>query len=150
MLQKALVVVDVQNDFIFGILGSEQAREALTHIRNKIETRRNEGYRIIFTRDTHDTDYLETQEGKKLPLIHCVRGTDGWQIVDGLFQDTDVIVDKNTFGSIEVADYQLSDLDTEAGEVELVGVCTDICVVANAVLLKTAFPEAVVKVDPAV
>ena len=141
-MKKLLIVIDMQNDFIYGSLGTGEARAVLPYVKAKIEEYRKAGQEIVFTRDTHDSHYLETQEGKNLPVPHCIRGTDGWQIVKGLHLDEPVF-DKPTFGSSKLADF------VKAGcydEVALLGVCTDICVLSNAVLVKTACPEMSVKV----
>ncbi len=102
---------------------------------------------VIFTRDTHGADYLSTQEGKKLPVEHCIKDTAGWQICDELLPYVSKVIDKPTFGSIELIHYLGAKGDVT--EVELCGLCTDICVISNAMLVKAAFPEAVVTVDSA-
>ena len=141
-MKKLLIVVDMQNDFVFGSLGTAEARAILPAVRDLVEQWRAAGEEIVFTRDTHGKDYLSTQEGKKLPVPHCEEGTNGWQIVEGLHKGERVF-DKPVFGSEELVAY------VRAGgynEITLVGVCTDICVLSNAVLVKTACPEAAIRV----
>lgn len=148
-MSKCLVVIDFQNDFVDGSLGSEQAIAIADNVRKKIETRRQEGYDIIFTLDTHGPDYLQTNEGRHLPVEHCIRGTYGHDLypcVAQVREETDYIIEKPSFGSIELFTYLQSH---PYDEIELVGVATDICVLSNAVLAKTAQPEANVKADAA-
>lgn len=140
MSQKTLIVVDMQNDFVTGSLGTKEAAAIVPAIRIKIAGYQKNGDRIIFTRDTHDENYLETSEGKHLPVVHCIRGTKGWEIIDELQTEGCRIIDKKTFGYLDWRDVQLK-------EVELVGVCTDICVVSNALIIKAAYPEMTVTVD---
>lgn len=142
-MQKTLIVVDAQNDFITGTLGSEQAQEVLINIKKKIEECRKEGYRIIFTMDTHDGDYFETIEGKNLPVIHCRFTFDGWKLADGLYQDGDEIVYKHTFGTLAWKD--MTGLDLE--NIEVVGYCTNICVINNVFILKSLSEYANITVD---
>lgn len=141
-MEKYLIVVDFQNDFVTGALGTKEARAIEPYVREKIEQRRKEGYDVIFTRDTHFNDYLETQEGKKLPVPHCIYRTEGWKIVDGLVQPDDDIVNKLTFGY-----YDWSRKLNDCSEIELIGLCTDICIISNALILKAQFPEVPIKVD---
>lgn len=142
-MSKVLIVVDMQNDFVSGSLGSPEAQEILGNIQNKIAKYRKNGDRIIFTQDTHHEDYLDTQEGRCLPVTHCIYGTNGWEIADGLGTEGCDFVQKPTFG---YPDWEKEGLGN-ADEIELVGVCTDICVVTNALLLKTFFPEMKITVD---
>ena len=102
--------------------------------------------KVIFTRDTHFEDYMNTQEGKNLPVPHCIKDTDGWQICDELKPYADVIIDKLTFGSIELPDF-IKSFNEPIEKIELCGLCTDICVISNAVVLKAAFPEVPIAVD---
>lgn len=152
---KALIVVDMQNDFIDGALGTEEAVAIVPAVKEKIGSYRAAGHTVIFTRDTHGGDYLKTQEGRRLPVPHCIRGTAGWEISSKLDTEGSIIIDKPTFGSCELAD-RLAEMD-EAGDgadgtklesVELVGLCTDICVISNAMLIKARLPEVPVAVDP--
>ncbi|MCC8151589.1 MAG: cysteine hydrolase [Lachnospiraceae bacterium] len=142
---KLLVVVDMQKDFVDGALGTAEAVSIVPKVRDKILKCRAEGWTVVFTRDTHTEGYLETQEGKNLPVIHCVKGTPGWEIVSELPVEDSRIFDKVTFGSMELAQYAagLSTLE----EVQLIGLCTDICVISNALLLKAALPEVPISVD---
>ena len=141
-MRKLFVVVDMQNDFVYGSLGSNEARAIVPTVRRLVDEWRSAGAEIVFTRDTHGEDYFSTQEGQKLPVAHCQKGTEGWQIIDGLHQGERVF-DKPVFGSEELCAY------VRAGdykEITMIGVCTDICVLSNAVLIKTACPSAVVRV----
>ena len=140
---RFLIVVDMQFDFIKGSLGSKSAEDIVPYVAQKVKT--FDG-KVIFTRDTHFGDYIKTQEGRKLPVEHCVKGTDGWQICDELKPYADTVVDKITFGSIELPDI-LKSYGEEIESIELCGLCTDICVISNAMILKAAFPEAKITVD---
>lgn len=137
--KKLLVVVDMQNDFIGGALGTQEAQSILPAVRARIADARKEGEEVAFTRDTHGEEYLSTQEGKNLPVPHCIAGTAGHEIAAGLCLAGERVFDKPAFGSIELAAYV-----KEGGfaAVELVGVCTDICVISNALLIKAFCPEA--------
>ena len=139
-MKKALIVVDMQKDFIDGALGTKEAVAIVDNVKRKIATYQANGDEVIYTRDTHQTDYLSTNEGNYLPVPHCIEGTDGWQIYEGLPTDGAIIVDKPTFGYLDWAKYKFE-------EVELVGLCTDICVVSNALILKATYPEIKVTVD---
>lgn len=146
---KFLIVVDMQNDFIDGALGSKEASAILPAVKAKIE-----GFdgRVIFTRDTHEADYLSTQEGRNLPVEHCIKGTDGWQINTELEAlRSEEPVDKPTFGSVALAQL-LKAYDTHEEKIEsvtLIGLCTDICVISNAMLIKAFLPETPITVDAA-
>ena len=137
---KILVVVDMQNDFIDGALGTPEAVKIVPYVKEQIE--RFDG-KVLFTRDTHFSDYMDTQEGKKLPVPHCIENTFGWEVREGLAEADDVIIDKPTFGSTELQQHVV-----EMGytDVELIGLCTDICVISNAMLIKAALPECNVSV----
>lgn len=144
---KVLVVVDMQNDFVTGPLGTKEAVEIIPNIKERIEKYKNDYSLILFTRDTHYSDYLDTLEGKKLPIKHCLYETPGWCIVDELypFSHSDRIVNKLTFGSTELPD-RILDWGRDIGErklesIELCGVCTDICVVSNALLLRANYTQ---------
>lgn len=139
-MKKTLIVVDMQNDFIDMALGTKEAKAIVPKVKAKIEEYIKNGYEVIYTRDTHNEDYLDTPEGKKLPVKHCIKGTKGWEIAPGLYQDGCKIIDKPNFGWPHWKNEDLCD-------VELVGLCTDICVVSNALIIKATFPEANVKVD---
>lgn len=142
---KLLVVVDMQNDFIDGALGSAQAQAVVEPVWKKIELWRAQGGQVIFTRDTHDEHYMQSQEGRKLPVEHCIKGTHGWQICDRLTVGDSLVVDKPTFGSVELA-HRVAKMEG-VEEVQLVGVCTDICVISNAMVLKAAMPEMPISVS---
>lgn len=151
--KKLLIVVDYQNDFTVGSLGCPQAAAIEDTVAAKIEEYRamGENAQIIFTMDTHDKDYLHTQEGRNLPIEHCIKGFDGWQLygkVAVLKSDSDLVFSKPTFGSLELADY-LRDKGDEYESVELAGVVTNICVISNMVLAKAAMPEVPIYVDAA-
>lgn len=140
---KYLIVVDMQKDFITGSLGSKHAEEIVPRVARKI----NEfDGKVIFTRDTHFADYLKTQEGKNLPVEHCIKDTDGWQICDELKPYVNEVVDKITFGSVDLPKI-LENYGEEIEEIELCGLCTDICVISNAMILKASFPETKITVD---
>ena len=139
-MKKTLIVVDMQNDFVDMALGTSEAVAIVPKVKEKIQEYVNNGDRIIFTRDTHLENYLETAEGQKLPVPHCIKGSQGWQIADGLYVEGCKIIDKPNFGWPNWKEENLQD-------VELVGLCTDICVVSNALIIKAAFPESNVCVD---
>ena len=137
---KTLIVVDMQNDFIDGSLGTKEAQAIVPNVKKKIQEYQNRGDEIIFTRDTHQSDYLDTPEGKKLPVVHCIEGTEGWQIADGLEVEGCTYIDKPTFGWTHWNERTFQ-------EIEMVGLCTDICVVSNALILKATFPSVEITVD---
>ena len=139
---KTLIVVDVQNDFVNGSLGSEEAQAIIPNMKKKIEEYYNRGDQIIFTRDTHYDDYLNTQEGRKLPVKHCIYGSKGWKIVDGLEVPNCSYIEKYNFGTI-----RWLNVDEIEGDIELIGLTTDICVISNALILKATFPETEITVD---
>lgn len=139
-MKKTLIVVDMQNDFIDMALGTKEARAIVPSVKQKIEEYVKNGDEIIYTRDTHGSDYLSTPEGKKLPVKHCIKGTKGWEIADGLYVEGCKIIDKPNFG--------WQNWNDESFEtVEIVGLCTDICVVSNAIIIKTLFPDVDITVD---
>jgi nicotinamidase-related amidase len=151
---KILVVVDMQKDFVDGSLGTKEALEIVPKVVKKIN---NYDGIVIATRDTHPDYYLDTSEGKKLPVVHCIENTAGWEIYpevmnslknNNLFSG---VIDKPTFGSLELVDF-VSTMIQEYGEenieeIELIGLCTDICVISNALLLKTNFYEIPISID---
>lgn len=146
-MKKILVVVDYQNDFVDGSLGFPKAVSLESKIAEKIEEYRKTGGEVAFTFDTHEKNYLNTQEGKKLPVPHCLRGTEGWKLhkkIASARTDSDRCFEKGTFGSLKLAEY-LSQNDYDS--VELVGLVSNICVLSNAVLAKAALPEAEILVD---
>ncbi len=140
---KYLIVVDMQNDFITGSLGSEFAKAIVPNVVEKVK---NFDGKVIFTRDTHFADYMQTLEGINLPVEHCIKDTDGWQICNELKPYVNEIVDKITFGSVELPEI-LCNYDEEIEKIELCGLCTDICVISNAMILKATFPEVKISVD---
>lgn len=143
---KILVVVDMQNDFITGALGSPEAQAVVPRVAEKI--RSFEG-RVLFTRDTHGENYLETAEGRRLPVPHCIRGTEGWSLhpqLEALRRERPI--DKPAFGSVELGEaLRAADREEKIESVTLVGLCTDICVISNALLLKAYLPEAEIVVE---
>lgn len=149
VMEKCLVVVDYQKDFVDGSLGFPGARETGSRIAQRIRTAREQNEEVIFTKDTHNESYLTTHEGKRLPVRHCLRNTPGWEIagpVAALVRDDDLVLEKETFGSAQLFDYLRS---KKYSEVEVCGLVTDICVAANAVLARTALPQADIIVDAA-
>ncbi len=147
-MKQVLAVIDMQVDFVNGSLGTEEAEGIVSAVADKILNWKGPVYA---TRDTHETDYLETQEGRNLPVAHCIRSTPGWEIVpevaEALKEKNAIIIDKPTFGSLILAE-QLKELNQkEPISIELVGLCTDICVVSNALLLKANMPETAISVD---
>jgi len=148
-MKNVLVVVDMQNDFIDGSLGTAEAVEIVPRVAEKI--RGFEGA-VIFTRDTHAPEYLQTQEGRNLPVEHCIKGSHGWQIRDELssIRPNAVVLDKPTFGSPELGRLLLElQRGEDIGEITLIGLCTDICVISNALLIKAFLPETPITVDAA-
>lgn len=147
-MQDILIVVDMQNDFISGALGTAEAQAIVPKVVEKVK-----GFtgRVIFTRDTHFENYLSTQEGRNLPVPHCIKGSDGWQICAELAPlCTESPVDKPTFGSYTLAELlATANIREPIGSITLVGLCTDICVIANAMVIKAFLPEVTVKVDAA-
>ena len=139
---KTLIVIDMQHDFIDGSLGTKEAQAIVPAVAAKIKEYKAAGAQIIFTRDTHHENYLDTAEGKKLPVVHCIEGTQGWEISSALDTEGCEIIDKPSFGYTGWTNYDFT-------EIELIGLCTDICVVSNALILKALFPEVPVRVDSA-
>lgn len=143
-MKKLLIVIDMQNDFITGSLGSRAAAAIIPAVDKKIGEYRKNSDDIIFTRDTHSENYSETLEGKFLPVPHCIEGTKGHLIANDFDTDGCRILDKPNFGSLELAQFAAQG---EYDEIELCGVCTDICVVSNALILKAKLPETIITVD---
>ena len=145
-MRRILVVVDMQKDFIDGSLGTAEAQDIVDNVVSVMLQYSPED--ILATRDTHLENYLETQEGRNLPVVHCVRGTPGWELDSRIQQALRgaEIVDKPTFGSTVLANMLAQIAEQEEIEVTLVGLCTDICVVSNALLIKAFLPEVPVKV----
>ena len=148
-MRKILVVVDMQNDFIDGSLGTKGALAIVENVKDKIRSYRAED--IIVTMDTHTEDYMNTQEGRNLPVVHCVRGTNGWAIREDIADllEGAAVYEKPTFGSTQLAADLKALSEKEEIELELIGLCTDICVVSNALLLKASMPEVKISVDSA-
>ena len=147
-MKKFLVVVDMQKDFVDGALGSREAVAIVPAVVKKIESFDGE---IFVTYDTHFENYMQTNEGKHLPVPHCIKGTDGWQlnndVENALSGKKFTKVEKNTFGSVDLPKLIEQAADGDDFAVELIGLCTDICVVSNALLIKATFPEAPIAVD---
>ena len=141
---KVLVVVDMQNDFISGSLGTNEALLIVDNVISKIKKYEKNKDVILFTKDTHDYNYLNTVEGNKLPVIHCVKNTNGWEIPKEILRNHTMIFEKETFGSTSLIDYLKT---VEFDEIELIGICTDICVISNAMLIKANFPNKKIMVD---
>ena len=151
MVKNILIVVDMQNDFIDGTLGTSEAKMIVPNVVNKIHSYIKDDDIIIATRDTHNKDYLFTEEGKNLPVEHCIKGTKGHElnteVLDSLKEDC-VIIDKPTFGSFELG-LKLKELDElfDIENIEVIGLCTDICVISNAIIAKSVLPNVHIKVD---
>lgn len=159
-MAKYLILVDYQNDFVEGPLGTAHAQRIYPNIKQKLLERIAQGWQVIFTYDTHDENYSNTAEGKKLPIKHCIEGTKGWEIYGNLLEDVKtayeqknesveppeytmpLTIKKSTFGYTEWK-YLIPDAD----EIEIIGVCTEICVISNALILKAQFPEIPIRVD---
>lgn len=148
---KLLVVVDMQFDFVLGSLGTEEAKAIVPAVVAKVQEYQANGDLVIFTRDTHHENYLETFEGKNLPVVHCVKDTEGWEIIPELQDYVTVsrtIIDKPTFGSLDLAEIIRPMIESgEVDAIELCGLCTDICVISNALLLRANFYETPISVD---
>ena len=149
MSKKALIVIDMQKDFIDGSLGTKEAVGIVDNVKEKIEEYLKNGDEVIFTRDTHQENYMDTNEGRHLPVIHCIEETEGWEIrpelIDAVKKSGSgnvTIINKPSFGYTGWGDFEFE-------EIELVGLCTDICVVSNALILKALFPEIKISVDAA-
>ena len=147
-MKKLLIVVDMQKDFVDGALGSAEAVAIVDNVVDKIQ---NFDGDIIATYDTHPENYMETQEGKNLPVPHCIKGTDGWELNEKVQAALDKkgfkAIEKPTFGSVDLPEYIKMNYNPEEIEIELIGLCTDICVVSNALLMKANFLETKVSVD---
>lgn len=143
MSRKYLIIIDMQEDFIYGPLGSKEARTIVPAVIEKVKNFDGE---VIFTKDTHRSNYLETQEGKNLPVEHCIAYSDGWDLIEPLeelqMKMRFPIYQKGTFGCVNLAiDLRAEDVKQHIEGIEIIGVCTDICVVSNALLLKAYLPE---------
>ncbi|NLL80429.1 MAG: cysteine hydrolase [Clostridiales bacterium] len=146
-MKKVLIVVDMQKDFVDGALGTKEAEGIVEHVTEKI---RNFEGDLIATYDTHNENYRNTQEGRKLPVPHCIKDTEGWQLDKRVQEALETkgfrAVCKPTFGSVDLVEL-VREYDTDDTEIQLIGLCTDICVVSNALLLKANFPEMKISVD---
>ena len=149
IMKRILLVIDMQNDFIDGALGTPEAVAIVENVKAKIRSYPKED--VFATRDTHTDFYMETQEGRNLPVPHCIRGTKGWEIRPDIAEliFPDHIIDKPTFGSTQLAKLMeiLENREEEGIEIELIGLCTDICVVSNALLIKATLPETPISCD---
>ena len=139
-MRKTLIVIDMQKDFIDGSLGTKEAVSIVDKVKEKIKQYKENGEQIIYTRDTHPENYLETREGKYLPVVHCVKGSEGWLIPEELRVEGCEVIDKPSFGYTGWEKYDFE-------EIEIIGLCTDICVVSNALMLKAIYPEIKITVD---
>lgn len=149
-MKKILVVIDMQNDFVDGALGTAEAVKIVPAVIDKIRSYPADC--VWATRDTHPADYLQTQEGRNLPVEHCIKGTPGWELAPAVAEalpEGARIFDKPTFGSVELAQALAEENAKQPIEVEFIGLCTDICVVSNALLAKATMPEVTISVDPA-
>lgn len=147
--KKILFVIDMQVDFVTGALANEEAQKIIDRIAEKVKAYQDAGDYVFFTRDTHGESYMDTQEGRLLPVEHCIQGSAGWEIVDGLkaFATEANTLDKPSFGSLELPKWVYKKTDGDFEEMEFCGVCTDICVISNAMIMKAAFPEVTLTVD---
>ncbi len=146
-MKKALIVIDMQNDFIDGVLGTKEALAIVPGVVDRVrEASDDPDTKIIFTQDTHAEDYLSTAEGEKLAVPHCIKPQKGWEICSALvpFAEKAMIIEKPTFGSTS-----LPKAVRDCDELTLVGLCTDICVISNAILLKAFYPEKHIRVESA-
>ncbi|MBQ8391458.1 MAG: cysteine hydrolase [Clostridia bacterium] len=148
-MKKILIVVDMQNDFVDGALGSKEAAAIVENVVKKIESFDGE---IYVTYDTHYEDYMQTSEGKNLPVAHCIRESEGWQLNTAVKEALDkkesyTEIEKITFGSVDLPFVLAEENDMDNAQIELIGLCTDICVVSNALILKASFPEIDISVD---
>ena len=144
-MKTALIIIDMQNDFIDGALGTKEAQAILPYVEKRVEAAEEDpDTLLVFTQDTHTEDYLATAEGKKLPVPHCIKPQKGWEIAPSLapYAKNAVVIEKPTFGSTSLPE-AVKDCD----EFILLGLCTDICVISNAMLLKAFYPERPVKID---
>ena len=150
-MRNLLIVIDMQNDFIDGALGTAEATAIVDNVVEKIKSYPRED--VFATQDTHGEDYMDTHEGKNLPVVHCVEGSPGWELEEniGKLIDKDHIFTKPTFGSTDLAEkiFEIYQAEADGIALEIVGLCTDICVVSNALLLKAKMPEVPIQVDSA-
>lgn len=138
-MKRLLVIVDMQKDFIDGALGAEGGKAALENARALIAAERARGAETVFTKDLHGENYFETEEGKRLPVLHCIRGTQGAEFADGIYVQGARVFEKDTFASVPLGEFAR---DNQFDEILFAGICTDICVVSNALLVKAFCPQA--------
>lgn len=146
-MKNILVAIDLQKDFINGALGTAEAVAMLPKAVNKIKGFKGD---VLYTMDTHSNDYLSTREGRRLPVAHCIKGSDGWRLapeIEAVKASDAPVFEKPTFGSTALASFIAETYGEEDLRIELIGLCTDICVISNAMLLKAALPEADIVVD---
>ena len=145
-MQSVLLVVDMQNDFVRGALGTDEARVIVPEVLSKIE---NFEGSVLYTQDTHEENYLETQEGRLLPVEHCIKGTLGWELIPEIkARQEGTVIEKDTFGSRDlIAVLEKMHDEEPIGSITIIGLCTDICVISNALLIKAYFPEMEIVVD---
>lgn len=149
---KLLLVIDMQNDFVDGALGTPEAVAIVPAVKARLEQAVKDGARVFFTRDTHTENYRNTQEGRKLPVPHCIEGTPGWQIIPALLPYTEgaPVFDKPSFGSVSLCQaIEKLAKESDIESITLIGLCTDICVISNAMLLKAFLPEVELYVEAA-
>ncbi|MGN0413652.1 MAG: cysteine hydrolase family protein [Lachnospiraceae bacterium] len=149
-MRDILIVVDMQNDFVTDALGTKEATAIVPAVVERVKTGIQKKETVLFTRDTHQENYMDTQEGKNLPVKHCVEGTHGWQIVEELlpYVGEGMVIDKPTFGSRMLGERLFELQETEGiGKITLIGLCTDICVISNAMLAKAFLPEVPIVVE---
>ena len=144
-MSKVLVVIDMQNDFVTGGLGTKEAQNIVPNVVAKLKKAKENGDNIFFTRDTHYENYMDTLEGEKLPIPHCIINSEGWKVIPQLqeYAKKAFIIDKKTFGFLT----WLSCIPRDTKEIELIGVCTDICIVSNALILRANYPNMKITVD---
>jgi nicotinamidase-related amidase len=148
-MSRLLIVVDMQNDFVDGALGTDEAKAIVPRVIDKVKNHKGT---VIYTRDTHDQGYISTQEGRNLPVTHCVESTLGWEIIDELkklaLENSSIVFNKDTFGSKDLINHLVELEKSEPiEEIQIVGLCTDICVISNALAIKTYLPEVPIVVD---
>lgn len=147
-MEKYLVVIDMQNDFVSGTLGTPEAQTIVPRVVQRIEDALTEGRNVVFTQDTHEPNYLHTHEGQLLPVPHCIEGTDGWHLNQSIAPYAGATLKKPTFGCLALVDLlgQVAENNGHNLDISLVGLCTDICVVSNALLLCAHFPESTIRI----
>ncbi|MGN0399732.1 MAG: cysteine hydrolase family protein [Blautia sp.] len=145
-MKELLVVVDMQVDFVDGVLGTREAQAIVGNVVSKVAEARKAGKTVIFTMDTHGENYMYTQEGRNLPVPHCIKGTEGWKLIPQLraLAEGCKIIEKPTFGSVMLAHVAGKE---NYEKIQLIGLCTDICVISNAMILKAVLPETEISVD---